>query len=143
MTLREIEKIIDEADFCMERTDNSKKIISLSTDIQKGMVKQEIEYKISKGFTYIFFEIDINGDVEKQVWADHIDKEKIIVKKKLDEMTDEEIKQLRDKLCVINNACDGCPLTTNRAYGCAADFSYWKNNYFKFKDKEFEVEVEE
>lgn len=147
MTLKEIEKLIGECNVCMERMDGSKKIISLSMPEQKGMVRQEIENKISKGTTYIFFEIDIDGEMEKQVLVDHIDEEKKtkIIKKKLDEMSKNEIIQVQERFCEHKEYCHKCPFSYESTQGhrCLRDYWFWREGVEHNKDKEFDVEVEE
>ncbi len=143
MTLKEIYKIIDESDCFLIKDGNKKIVIALDCQEAKNWEKIMVNGYIKAGHTLVFSKLDNNGGVEKSWIVDHIDKEKKIVKKKLDEMSDEEIKLVQSKLCKDRKNCDGCPFETNLIYECALDFSKWKENYFKFKDKEFEIEVEE
>ena len=145
MTLKEIKKIIDEADFYLVNrgTEDKKRILSIVDQGAKSWVKNAIEYDIKIGCSFIFFKFNDNYEVEKRWVVAHIDKEKKIIKKKLDEMSDKEIQQVRDKFCNHDDdiGCNGCHFD----YGstCLARFNYWKQLVESNKDREFEVEVEE
>ena len=65
------------------------------------------------------------------------------MKKKLDEMTEEEIKKLENRYCTEEQLCCECPLNVKNELACLSNFYYWKNIYKNYKDKEFDVEVEE
>ncbi len=70
---------------------------------------------------------------------------KKIVKKKLDEMTEEEIMQVMDRFCDADDSNDCVDCDCPFAYGkkCLASFPFWKKLYEANKDKEFDVEVED
>ena len=65
---------------------------------------------------------------------------KKIIKKKLDDMTEDEVKRIEQKYC-HSVPCKECPLRVGIA--CLSSFPYWKHQYESNKDKEFDVEVEE
>ena len=65
------------------------------------------------------------------------------MKKKLDEMTEEEIKKLEKRYCTVQQCCYNCPLNVTNELACLSNFYYWKNIYKTYKDKEFEIEVKE
>jgi hypothetical protein len=73
---------------------------------------------------------------------DNVVKEKKIIKKKLDEMTQKEIDKVSARLC-FGNTCQECPFVDNNDLKCLDDFLDWKKRYLDNKDKEFEIEVEE
>lgn len=68
---------------------------------------------------------------------------KKIVKKKLNEMTGKDLIQLEIKYCGKFKNCDNCPLNDRIGSACITHFLFWKNQYERMKDKEFEIEVEE
>ena len=69
---------------------------------------------------------------------------KKIIKKKLDEITEEELEQLEDKYCCKGTPfCINCPLSDSLSHACLTHFVFWKDEYERNKDKEFDVEVEE
>ena len=145
MTLNEIKKIIDEADIYLIKDGDKKYITSITTQGCKKVIEAWIEKSVQFGRTYIFFKFDDNGEVEKRWVVDHIDKEKKIVKKKLDEMTEDELKKLSETVCHDFN-CKCCPLAFYDEYGsrlCLSEyFNSWKKQYLETKDREIEVEVE-
>lgn len=63
------------------------------------------------------------------------------MKKKLGDMTDEEIEQLKTRYCKHDALCKDCPFRVNDI--CLSGFPFWKCLCETYKDKEFEVEVEE
>ena len=65
------------------------------------------------------------------------------MKKKLDEMTEDEIKKLEKRYCTEEQLCCECPLNVKNELACLSNFYYWENIYKTYKDKEFDVEVEE
>ena len=74
--------------------------------------------------------------------VDHVNKEKKVIKKKLDEMTQKEIEKVSSRLC-LDKTCRECPFSDNNDFKCLDDFLDWKKRYLDNKDKEFDVEVEE
>ena len=68
---------------------------------------------------------------------------KKIVKKKLDEMTEDEINQLYDSYCTDDAICDVCAFRDKDFFKCFYKFIMWKKLYIRNKDKEFEIEVKE
>lgn len=68
---------------------------------------------------------------------------KKIIKKKLDEMTVNEVKQIEKRYCTTDSLCRVCPLHIKGEVSCLVQFHYWKQQYETYKDKEFEIEVEE
>lgn len=67
---------------------------------------------------------------------------KKIVKKKLDEMTEEELMQVMGMFCLENYSCKKCPFTDKRVSECLDGFLDWKKRYLDNKNREFEIEVE-
>jgi len=67
---------------------------------------------------------------------------KKIVKKKLDEMTEDEIEQVATRLC--KPLCYKCPFRYKSQQGnrCLIEYGLWKKGIEDNKDKEFEVEIE-
>ena len=63
------------------------------------------------------------------------------IKKKIDEMTEEEVEQVKDRFCKDDVLCADCPLNTTE-FPCLVQFPFWKKMYESYKDKEFDVEVE-
>ena len=148
MTLTEIKKVIDEADFCLIRDGDNKSIASLFTQERKEVVEALIERNIHFGLTYTFFKFDDNDEVRKMCIIDRIDKRKKTIKKKLDDMTDSEIAKVRGRICNGRKTCDGCLFAYNKpglafANICLSSFPTLKERYLNNKDKEFEIEVEE
>lgn len=68
---------------------------------------------------------------------------KKIIKKKIDEMTEEEIMQVMAGFCFENYSCKKCPFIDKNNSKCLDGFLDWKKEYLDNKDREFEVEVEE
>ena len=142
MTLKEIEKIIDESDCFLIKDGNKKIVIALDCQEAKNWEKIMVNGYIKAGHTLVFSKLDNNGGVEKSWIVDHIDKEKKVIKKRLDEMTQEETLQVKDKLCKGGEICAGCPLFDEGAVACLVDFPFWKKLYEDNKDKKFEIEIE-
>ena len=142
MTLKEIEKIIDKADFCLYEAAEEKKVMSIELPSSKAILERCIEHDIGQGYYFVFYKF--NEKTYKMTLlakVDHIDEEKEVVKKKLDEMTEEEIEKLRDGFCKKNGTCIYCPLSSED--GCIGLFAAWKKRYTDNKDKEFEIEVKD
>jgi len=118
--------------------DKKKQIKDLLVDYQKIQ-----PYGLEKHNFYKFNEE--TGEMTLLAKVDHIDKEKekIIIKKKLDEMTEEEIEQVEARLC--KPLCYKCPFLYKSQQGnrCLREYGVWKKGIEDNKDKEFDVEVEE
>lgn len=147
MTLKEIYKIINEADLLLFKNGSQKYIFLFGTLDSKESVKYGIESSIKMGSSYVFYKFDKETDkITILARVDHIDKEKKIIKKKLDEMTEEELKKLSETVCRDFN-CKCCPLAFYDEYGsrlCLSEyFNSWKKQYLETKDREIEIEVEE
>ena len=147
MTLKEIYKIIDEADFFLLKENNKKYIIGLDDQYDRLHEKNCIEENIESDCVYIFFKLNDNYEVEKRWVVDHIDPETKIIKKRLHDMSDEEIENFKNKECKKHSECFNCPLyngETDPNYSpCYFSFIYARKLYLNSKNKEFEVEVEE
>ena len=76
MTLKEIYKIIDEADVFFVNTGDKKSVLSIDAEYTKNSVKTCIENDVKKGHMFIFYKLNDKGEVEKSWRVDHIDKEK-------------------------------------------------------------------
>ena len=140
MTLKEIYKIIDEADVVYFKENNYSRIAFLAA---KGLEKMSVEPLVNKNYVLTYYKLNKEtGEMTLLAKVDHIDKEKKIVKKKLDEMTQKEIDKVSARLC-LNNTCQECPFSDNNDFKCLDDFLDWKKRYLDNKDKEFDVEVEE
>ena len=140
MTLKEIEKIIDKADFCLYEAVEERKVMSIELPSSKAILGRAIEHDIKQGCEFVFYRF--NEKTYKMTLlakVDHIDREEEVVKKKLDEMTEEEIEELRNNFCKKNRTCLYCPLTSEN--GCLGLFAVWKKQYTDNKDKEFEIEI--
>ena len=145
MTLKEIEKIIDESVVVQEeKSDRKNKIWLIEGVPEKEGFKSNVEQLLEKGSVLHFYTIfKVSGVLGYYAKIDHIDKKTKVIKKKLDEMTNEEIKQVMDRICdpEDSNDCDDCPFDYGKK--CLASFPFWKKLYEDNKDKEFDVEVEE
>ena len=86
MKLKEIEKIIDESDCYWLKRGDWKLLCTLNHEWTKGDLKRQVMCTIENGYSYVFIKLNDNGEAEKTWKVDHIDKEKKIIKKKLDEM---------------------------------------------------------
>ena len=142
MTLKEIEKIIDEADFCLKKKKDEKYHYGLDAEEGKHVMKHLLDRDLENGYVFIFFKLNDNGFVTKRWFIDHFDKEKKIIKKKLGDMTDDEIKHIEQEFCG-NDSCDKCPLQVNKLYWCGASFPHFRKDYFNYKDIEIEINTEE
>ncbi len=143
MTLKEIEKIIDESDAFLFKDGDRKCFVPLNHQGAKDSEKGIVDHYIERGCSYIFYKHDDNGGVEKSWIVDHIDKEKKIVKKKLGDMTYEEIEQVEAKYCKPETACSDCPLFANNNTACIAYYARCKKQFEAYKNRMFEIEVEE
>ena len=143
MTLTEIKKVIDEADVAIEKQNDGKEnILLIEDEIDRFVLKFHLKTFLASGSLLNFYKFnDETREMAFLAKVDHIDKEKKIIKKKLDEMTKEEVRQLKDKLCVSRGSCRDCPFH-NKFY-CYGNFPFWKDRYEECKDKEFKIEVEE
>lgn len=142
MTLKEIYKIIDESDTFLFKDGDRKCFLPLNSQDAKDSEKGIVDHYVKKGYSYIFYKHDDKGGVEKSWIVDHIDKEKKIVKKKLDDMTEQEIIILANTFC-HKLTCATCPLSSQDGYCISNSFITDKEHYLENKDKEFEIEVEE
>ncbi len=153
MTLKEIEKIIDEADFIIgKKEDEASNYESISTvnpldDHREGRKQSLIEY-LKQGWVMTFYRANFKTmELRQLAKVDHIDPEKKIIKKKLDEMTDEEIENFKKRVCCKHSECFNCPFYNGEAredYSpCYEAFIYYRSGYLKYKDREIEMEVEE
>ena len=157
MTLKEIEKIIDEADYVGYPL--LSKLIEFSTidntnkehmkNIYRHANDDRYVFHYEDGEVYYYYKLNKEtGEMKLLAKVDHIDKEKKIVKKKLDEMTKQEIIQVRDRICDCRKTCNGCSFAYSDKDNicknmCDINFSWWKERYENLKDREFDVEVEE
>ena len=145
MTLKEIEKIIDKADIYLIKNETEEMVYLLGTFGIKRAIKNRITSDVKEGYTCFLYKFnEETGDMTTLAKVDHIDKEKKIVRKTLDEMTEEELDRISTEFC-NKISCRECPLWADKTYYgcCAASFHQWRENYFKWKDKEIEFEVEE
>ena len=144
MTLKEIEKIIDESNFVITKGKLfGKEFYPLHDQEEKNIEKFMIDVDIKRGIIYFFYRLDEEtGEMTLLAKVDHVDKEKKVIKKRLDEMTQEETLQVKDKLCKGGEICAGCPLFDKGAVACLVDFPFWKKLYEDNKDKKFEIEIE-
>lgn len=142
MTLTEIYKIIDEADYVHIKSPKEERFNDVCS---KRINKESLEPAVKCGYVFTYYKRnEETGEMTLLAKVDHIDKEKKIVKKKLGEMSDEEIKQVRDKFCKDGFVCHACPFSYSRLDPeCLAWFNTWKERIENTKDKEFDVEVEE
>ena len=140
MTLKEIYKIIDEADYVHIKSPKEERFNDVCS---KRLNKESVEPAVKCGYVFTYYKRnEETGEMTLLAKVDHIDKEKKIVKKKLDEMTQKEIDKVSARLC-LNNTCQECPFSDNSDLKCLDDFLDWKKRYLDNKDKEFDVEVEE
>ena len=145
MTLKEIEKVIDEATLCLVRDGDEKDAISLGHPGSKLILKRGIEDDIKHGCTYIFYKFDERTiEVVFLAKVDHIDKEKKVIKKRIDDMSAEELYNLTKNFCAKHpkKECTGCPLWSQEKHCIGLYFNKYKRGYLEAKDKEFEIEVE-
>lgn len=73
MTLKEIEKIIDEADSCFLKEGDDVRTVMLLSKGSKNLEKRRVESKIENGCTYVFIKLNYKGEVKKRWAVDHID----------------------------------------------------------------------
>lgn len=143
MTLKEIVKLIEEADLMLDEEEGEEHYVSLKTEQIKVMYELNIEDILKRKDVLSFYKRDKNsGEITLLTKVDYIDPEKKIIKKKLDDMTQEEIEQVSGRIC-FENTCQKCPFTDNNNLECLAGFLDWKKRYLDNKDREFEIEVEE
>ena len=144
MTLKEIEKIIDEADFFWAMNGDDKRAVTLPKEQEyRNFIKKSVKQYIEHGWKLVFFKLSDVGFVTKTWFVDCIDKEKKVVRKKLDDMTPDELYQLEVKYpCKGSPSCFDCPLNDSVTHACLIHFAYCKKVYENNKDKEFEIEVE-
>ena len=144
MTRNEIGKVIDEANVVYNETKTGfGYYLRLKEFKDKAYHKLYFRDYIEAGnVLYYYSRNEETGEMTLLAKVDHIDKEKKIVKKKLDEMTQKEIDKVSARLC-LNNTCQECPFSDNSDLKCLDDFLDWKKRYLDNKDKEFNVEVEE
>ena len=160
MTLKEIEKIIDDADVVMYgyHTTNEGFLASLHEMDTNFKIYEKEAYRHANdksypqpymdGETNYYYKFNKDtGDMTLLAKVDHVDKEKKIIKKKLDEMTDEEIENFKKRVCSKHWECFDCPFyngETREDYSpCYEAFIYYRSGYLKYKDREIEIEVEE
>lgn len=161
MTLKEIEKIIDEADFTMygHQRDRDQELDGHWYPMDANCKKYEKEeYRHANDLNYpqAFMDGDVKcyykfnkmtGEMTLLAKVDHVDKEKKIIKKKLDDMTDEEIENFKKRVCCKHWECFDCPFyngETREDYSpCYEAFIYYRSGYLKYKNREIEIEVEE
>ena len=147
MTIKEIEKVIDEADVVLVKGSNVLDVVELTEDKKKRIKDLLVDYQKvrpdywQKNYLYKFNEE--TGEMTLLAKVDHIDKEKKVIKKKLDEMTEEEIEQVEARIC--KPLCYKCPFLYKSQQGnrCLREYGVWKKGIEANKDKEFDVEVEE
>ena len=150
MTLKEIEKIIDEADVMLIKGENVFEEIVLTEDKKKKIKDLLIDYQkiqpydSEKHYFYKFNEE--TGEMKLLAKVDHIDEEKKtkVIKKKIDEMSKDEIIQVQERFCEHKEYCHKCPFSYESTQGhrCLRDYWFWKEGVENNKDKEFEIEVE-
>ena len=143
MTLKEIEKLIDEANVVYnENKTGFGYYLHLKEFKDKTYHKLYFKDYIEAGNVLYYYNRNKDtGEMKLLAKVDHIDKEKKIVKKKLDDMTQEEIEQVSGRIC-FENSCQKCPFTDNNNLECLAGFLDWKKRYLDNKDREFEIEEE-
>lgn len=148
MTLKEIYKIIDEYNIYLELDGLVQCDVSspyCSND--KEYFLERVSHCVNNGEKVILLKVNKKGEIVKQICIDHIDKEKKIIKKKLEEMTDEEIENFKKRVCCKHWECFDCPFyngETREDYSpCYEAFIYYRSGYLKYKDREIEIEVEE
>ena len=147
MTIKEIEKVIDEADVVLVKGSNVLDVVELTEDKKKRIKDLLVDYQKvrpdywQKNYLYKFNEE--TGEMTLLAKVDHIDKEKKVIKKKLDEMTEEEIEQVEARIC--KPLCYKCPFLYKSQQGnrCLREYGVWKKGIEANKDKEFDVEGEE
>lgn len=147
MTLKEIEKIIDEANYYLVK--DEEEILPLDTTVSKEQMKHDIKYYTNTvGRKYVFYKYnEETEEVTILAKVDHVDKEKKIIKKKLGDMSDEEIENFKKRVCCKHSECFDCPFyngETREDYSpCYEAFIYYRSGYLKYKNREIEIEVEE
>ena len=146
MTLKEIEKLIDKSNLILIKNNEYIIPLSISVGSNKENLISVILHFINerKNFVYFYSFDERTGEMTLLAKIDHIDKEKKVVKKKIDDMSTEELYNLTKNFCAKHpkKECTGCPLWSQEKHCIGLYFNKYKRGYLEAKDKEFEIEVE-
>ena len=153
MTLKEIEKVMDEADKMVYTfLDADKLDFDLRNDTVKHYAKdliiayQGVQPEDMPVFYFYKFNSE-TGKMDLLAKVDRIDRErgrKVVKKKKLYDMTETELEQVKDRFCKEQVSCNGCAFSDRRDFSCLIDFNHWRRLVEANKDKEFFIiEVED
>ena len=149
MTLKGIERVIDIADYVGFIPGFSK--VSIEPIENKEKEKEYFRHANDELFISHYTDGEVRyyyrlnketGEMTLLAKIDHIDKERKTIKKKLSDMTDEEIWEARTLNCRFRS-CNACPLYAGELDTCLINYITWREHYLKYKDREFEVEVDE
>lgn len=148
MTLKEITKMIDKDTLVCTEIEGKKTFVPVDIKVTNWAeyFKRKIDYVFKKGGVVMLYKFNPDtAEMTLLAKMDHRDKK--VFKKKLEDMSDEEIEKIKRAECIHHTACFDCPLYTGKEdqdhSPCCSAFIYDRKYYLEYKDKEIEVEESE